>query len=131
MILGVLDTVLVNVIVFVPVEMVADVPEIDPAVLQKHLALTAICARGKRNVRYIAVRPDAAAPEHHQCYQALSLRGCFTALERGTQPGPAGPFFGENRPLACFPGPQNPISGTPSPLPLVPAGIQGLPARSR
>ena len=48
-----------------------------------------------------------------------AYRGCCTALGRGTQPGPAGPFFGENCPLDNFPGPQNPISGTPSPLPLV------------
>ena len=53
------------------------------------------------------------------------IKGCCTALDRGTQPGPAGPFFGENRPQACFPGPQNPLSGTPSPLPVVPAGLPG------
>ena len=26
-------------------------------------------------------------------------------------PGPAGPFVGENRPLACFPGPPHPLKG--------------------
>jgi hypothetical protein len=40
--------------------------------------------------------------------EGVNIERGFTALERGTQPGPAGPFFGENCPLDSFPGPQNP-----------------------
>ena len=41
------------------------------------------------------------------------IKGCFTAIDGGTQPGPTGPFFGENCPPDSFPGPQNPPIGTP------------------